>query len=894
MDIFERPQSIRHKLPLAITGLLCVVIGAFSWLAYGQLAKALISVAGQRAVAVSQRLAVAFGESDDRLRREGTSLSRDSSISAVLLGPGTATSTAALHALDAERARDKQVVSIDLYDRHGTRILTSESPAHSAALAGRPAVTGIFPLHTLIGPIVASGDSVFTEIRLPVLHARTDTLGYVREYVRLSSEASSKLIRGLIGPQAVLLIGNADRALWTDLRVRVDGPAVLGAAGTARATTGPDGTRLIGAVTAIPRVNWLIWVAQPRSVIIAQAREFLFRMVIIAIALIVVGTLAAIAMSARMVAPLLDVTSAAEGIAKGDYSRRVVVRRPDEIGRLATTFNSMASEIQHAAENLEQQQTELELQQVELEASNVELQEAVALATGSREAAEHARVRSAAIVEASLDSIITIDGSGLVVEFNPAAEQAFGYAAADAIGKPMHDLIVPPSHRAAHVRGLSRFMSTGEAPVIGMRMEMPAMRADGSEFAVELAITRVPVDGPPLFTGFIRDLSQRKSLEAQLQQSQKMDAVGRLAGGVAHDFNNILTVILSYTELLLEDYTGNGTVRADIGHVRTAAQRAAALTRQLLAFSRKQVLHATVLDLNVVVGELHAMLGRVIREDVRLETRLFGSLWAVCADRSQVEQVLMNLAVNARDAMPNGGSLTIETANVDLDASYVSQHVGAAPGQYVALTVTDTGAGMDAATRERAFEPFFTTKGPGKGTGLGLSTVYGIVKQSGGSISVFSEPGRGTSFKVYFPRHDGAVADIALAAKEPISAKRAATVLLVEDDDSVREATRRLLERFGYEVVEAAEGGTALAIIRAGDVRVDAVLTDAVMPGMSGLELADILASERPALPLVLVSGYTEDVINRGGPLAPNAIFLEKPFTVHALSRTIADVLSRA
>jgi len=327
--------------------------------------------------------------------------------------------------------------------------------------------------------------------------------------------------------------------------------------------------------------------------------------------------------------------------------------------------------------------------------------------------------------------------------------------------------------------------------------------------------------------------------------------------------------------------------------VRTAAERAAALTRQLLAFSRKQVMHPTVLDMNVVVGELHAMLGRVIREDVLLETKLGGGIWPVCVDRSQLEQVLMNLAVNARDAMPDGGSLLIETANVELDAAYVAHHTGAMPGNHVALSVTDTGTGMDAATCERIFEPSFTTKAPGKGTGLGLSTVYGIVKQSGGSIWVYSEPGHGTSFKVYFPRHDGSVDEALPAAKEPIAAQQEATVLLVEDDDAVRAATRRILERCGYSVVEAPEAEKALDLLRADEIQFDVVLTDAVMPGMSGLELAELLAAERPDLPLVLVSGYTEDAINRGGPLAPNAVFLEKPFTVHALSRTIADVLSR-
>jgi len=896
MHVFKRPQSIRRKLPLFITGLLFTVVTAFSWLAYSQLASALLATAGLRVIAVSQRLATAFAESDSRLRRDGTPLSRDAALKRVLLTTGESQLAAAQKVLDAERARNKkQVVVLELYNRRSGRVLLSEaSGSRSAALAGRAPMTGLFAGQSLVGPLLASGDTIFTETRLPILGAADDTLGYLREFTSVSSsDQSGQLIRSLIGSQAVLLVGNADGSVWTDLTTQLEGPRGAGAPGTVKETTGADGTRWIGAVTAVPHIPWLVWVALPRTAVIAQAREFLYRIGVIAIALIVLGTLAASLLSARLVAPLTDVTSAAEGIAAGDYSRRVAVARDDEIGRLATTFNVMASGIQLATANLEHQRVELELQQVELETSNHELQQTLLLATKAREAAEHARIRSAAVLAASLDCIITIDQRGFVVEFNPAAERTFGYTAAETIGKSLHELIIPPSHRAAHQRGIAHAMASGEAPVLGTRMEMPAMRADGSEFPVELAITRVPVDGPPLYTGFLRDLSKHKALEAQLQQSQKMDAVGRLAGGVAHDFNNILTVILSYTELLLADSNGNGSLRADIGHVRTAAERAAALTRQLLAFSRKQVMHPTVLDMNVVVGELHAMLGRVIREDVLLETKLGGGIWPVCVDRSQLEQVLMNLAVNARDAMPDGGSLLIETANVELDAAYVAHHTGALPGNHVALSVTDTGTGMDAATCERIFEPFFTTKAPGKGTGLGLSTVYGIVKQSGGSIWVYSEPGHGTSFKVYFPRHDGRVDEAVPAAKEPIAAQQEATVLLVEDDDAVRAATRRILERCGYTVVEAPEAETALDLIRADEIQFDVVLTDAVMPGMSGLELAELLATERPGLPLVLVSGYTEDAINRGGPLAPNAVFLEKPFTVHALSRTIADVLSR-
>ena len=894
MRISRQPRSIRRRLPLFVSGLLSLIVVAFSWLAYSQLTKALLATAGERVIAVSQRLAMAFGESDAQLRREGTPLAHAPAVEAVLRERSLRNIGEAQTAVDAERRRSKDIVLVELFDAHGHLVVAARAPGTSTSMLARPgAVSGLFPDHGVVGPFVTSGDTIFTESRVPVLGARRDTLGFVRALTRVASKQSGKLIQNLIGSEAVLLVGNADGSAWTDLTKRVAGPEALGAPGVATESTGPGGVRALGAMTRVPRIPWVVWVAMPRSAVLAPARAFLGRIATIAIVLILAGAAAAAALSKHLVAPLVELTSAAQGISAGDYYRRAKVSRDDEIGRLAGTFNDMASAIQVATANLEQQQVELELQQTELEASNQELQETLVLATQSGEAAERARVRSAAVVAASLDCVITIDHRGVIVEFNPAAEQTFGYTAAAAIGRPLHELIIPPSYRDSHQRGIARAAATGEGPLLGVRMEMPAMRADGSEFPVELAITRIPVDGPPLFTGFLRDLSQRKALEAQLQQSQKMDAVGRLAGGIAHDFNNILTVILSYTELVLDDYSGNGTVRADIQHVRTAAERAAALTRQLLAFSRKQVMHPIVLDINAVVGELHAMLSRVIREDIRLETRLGGGLWPVCVDRSQLEQVLMNLAVNARDAMPDGGSLLIETSNVMLDAAYVLEHTGAAAGPHVVLTVTDTGLGMDAATRDRVFEPFFTTKGPGKGTGLGLSTVYGIVKQSGGSVWVYSEPGMGTSFKVFFPRHAGTIDDAPPPVPEPVPAQRAANVLLVEDDAAVRVATRRLLERFGYSVVEALDAEGALELIAQGESDIDLVLTDAVMPGISGLQLAERLAEGHPELPVVLMSGYSEEAINRGGPLGANAVFLEKPFTVHALSSVVADVLSR-
>ncbi|MDB4899193.1 MAG: sensor protein, partial [Gemmatimonadetes bacterium] len=467
-------------------------------------------------------------------------------------------------------------------------------------------------------------------------------------------------------------------------------------------------------------------------------------------------------------------------------------------------------------------------------------------------------------------------------------------AAADVVGKRVSEVIIPPSLRAAHEEGLRRYFATGEGRVIGKRIEIAGMRADGTQFPAELAITRLPGAGAALFTCFLRDLSGRKELEAQLQQAQRMEAVGRLAGGVAHDFNNILTVIISYSEMLLGEPELSDPIRADLVQVRTAADRAAALTRQLLAFSRKQVLHPTVLDINEIVNDVMAMLSRVMPSDIRLQSKLSVGVDPIYVDRGQLEQVIMNLAVNARDAMPTGGSLIFETGNSMLDDTYVALHHGAMPGAHTVLSVRDTGIGMDEETRERIFEPFFTTKPVGQGTGLGLATVYGIVQQSGGSIYVYSEPDRGTTFKVYFPRHAGTPAASEMSAPTELAAGTSANVLLVEDDPAVRGAGRIVLERLGHRVVEAPDVATALGLIRSSGERFDVVLTDSVMPGQSGQELADILGAERPEIPVILMSGYSEEAVRNSRGLPARVVFLEKPFSGQMLARTLNEVLARS
>jgi len=410
---------------------------------------------------------------------------------------------------------------------------------------------------------------------------------------------------------------------------------------------------------------------------------------------------------------------------------------------------------------------------------------------------------------------------------------------------------------------------------------------DGRLITVDVAAHDLDFQGRRGRLVVANDISEQKELEAQLQQSQKMDAIGRLAGGVAHDFNNPLGVIIGYGERLLRRLPS--PERREIGEVLKAAEHAASLTRQLLAFSRRQVLKPRVLDLNAIVGEMDAMLRRIIGEDIDLVTVLQDGLGHVKADPGQIQQVVMNLAVNARDAMPKGGRLTIETGNTELDESYSSAHLAVRPGRYVMLAVTDTGTGMDAATQARIFEPFFTTKEAGKGTGLGLSTVFGIVKQSEGDVWVYSERLRGTTFKIYLPRVDDVMEERAPTAESPSGGSE--TVLLVEDADSLRELGREILEENGYTVIEASSGTAALEALARHTGPLDLVLTDLVMSGMSGRELAEQITRMRPGTKVLFMSGYTDDALGHHGVLESGTAFVEKPFTIDGLLRKVREVL---
>ncbi len=415
---------------------------------------------------------------------------------------------------------------------------------------------------------------------------------------------------------------------------------------------------------------------------------------------------------------------------------------------------------------------------------------------------------------------------------------------------------------------------------------------DGAVHAVLVSAERIELDGEQCVLVTATDITDRKRLEVQLQQAQRLESVGRLAGGIAHDFNNLLTVISGYSDLALRRMERDDPTRRDIEEVRRAGERAGTLTRQLLAYSRKQLLRPKILDLNVVVAEMSKMLVRLIGEDVELRVRLDPSLGRVRTDPGQIEQVIANLAVNGRDAMADGGRLTIETGNVELDDAYARTHFDARPGPFVMLAVTDTGAGMDTSTMAQIFEPFFTTKEVGRGTGLGLATVYGIVRQSGGLIDVTSEVGRGTTFQVYLPRVPDEPPE-PVVPKEEVAPRGTETVLVVEDQSDVRGLVSKTLAESGYEVFEAPDGEEALELAESYPRRIHLMVTDVVMPRMSGRQLAERLALSRPDMRVLYMSGYTENAIAQHGVVEEGIAFLAKPFTSETLARKVREVLDQ-
>ena len=495
------------------------------------------------------------------------------------------------------------------------------------------------------------------------------------------------------------------------------------------------------------------------------------------------------------------------------------------------------------------------------------------------------------LIESLPMGLVIADEKGKITDLNESSLRMFGYSREELLGQSIETLL-PERLRSSHQGHRAGYMQNPHARPMGLGMELFARRKDGTEFPVEVSLGPLATKNGTLVSGAIVDITERKKIEQQLRLAQRMEAIGQLAGGIAHDFNNLLAVIMGSADMISDEIAAGDGLARKVEMIRSAGSSAADLVRQLLAFSRQQMVQPLVLDVRKIIEQSQAMLQRIIGEDIEIKVFVEDSVGSITADPGQIEQVLLNLAANARDAMPKGGRLTLRASNVDLDESDKKKHDPVVPGQYVMLAIEDSGCGMDLQTQARIFDPFFTTKELGKGTGLGLATVYGIVKQTGGYIWVYSEVGRGTIFKVYLPRTDKAAQPAERGQTEMQEMRGWETILLAEDSECLREMAQEYLESLGYTVIAAVTGEKALQSAKSFDGPIHLLLTDVVMPGMSGPELANRLASLRPGMKIIFTSGYTDDAIARQGLLDPNVVFIQKPYRPRALAKKIRQVLN--
>ena len=498
------------------------------------------------------------------------------------------------------------------------------------------------------------------------------------------------------------------------------------------------------------------------------------------------------------------------------------------------------------------------------------------------------------VLEASPNAVVAVDESARITYANPQVEATFGYTPDELLGQDV-ELLLPERVSARHVVHRDGFLAHPVARPMGIGLDLAGRRKDGTEFPVEISLSPVDTaDGRHIFATVV-DITARKAMENQLLQALKLESIGRLAGGIAHDFNNMLFAIRGYAELLEEDLAAERLDREEalrnVRAIGNAADRAAELTSQLLAFSRQQVVSPKVVDLNEAIRAVEPMARRLIGENIELRLRFDPEAGRIRADSGQLDQIVMNLVVNARDAMPDGGTATIETANTAFDEPYATEHFDVVPGRYAMLAVSDSGMGMDREVREHIFEPFYTTKEHGKGTGLGLATIYGIVRQAGGHIWLYSEPGHGSTFKLYFPRVDAA-ASVEPGEVSPEPAAASGTVLIVEDEPTVRDMTTRLLDRAGYRVIAVGDGEEAIRAIEAATEPIDVLVSDVIMPNMSGIQLAEIMLERHPSVGLVLLSGYTSETLDLERVTARGATFLAKPLTGAQLLRAVQGAKS--
>ena len=617
--------------------------------------------------------------------------------------------------------------------------------------------------------------------------------------------------------------------------------------------------RVYGEATAATR-GWKIFAGAEKSAAVATADSLFVRQLVamsIGSALFLIGTLF---VYRRVVGPVHALSRSVSAMVDPASAEPVQVAGPAEIAQLADNFNGLIATVR----------TQL---------------------ADRRHAEAGARV----MLDASLDPVVGMDDGGKIVEWSPQAEATFGWTKAEAVGQQLAALMIPERYRARHVDGLAEYRRTGVGPILGRRIEIEACTRDGREIPVELSITAAKTPTGHIFTAFIRDLSarrtsddQRFALEERLRQSERLEGIGRLAGGIAHDFNNILAVVMNYSQFVEDTLPAGSEVRDDVVQIRLAAERGATFTRQLLTFAHRGAVNPQDVHLNTVISELRTMLRRTIPQSVKIDLSLAPDLWTTRIDVGQLEQLLLNLIVNASDAMPDGGTVLVETTNVELNGSSPT----VPPGPYVRIDVIDTGLGMSKEVVARAFEPFFTTKQQGKGTGLGLATAYGIVTQADGTITIQSAVGKGTTIRVQLPAHRGVEAATTRIRASSVAAPAVseAVVFVVEDEVAVRKAVVRILSDGGYSLLQAAGPTSALDLARQWSGPIDLLLTDIVMPDLSGDELARELRKRRPNLRVVYMTGYSGEM--DAATLRIDGPVVQKPFTRDSLLAAVAEALT--
>jgi PAS domain S-box-containing protein len=834
-------DSLRLRLPALIALVTTAGLMGVVWFSFREVEGSHRRAGVARAQGAADQLAGVFERAAAQSLEQVRTAAGDAVLQRFLVDPSEPNGVAVKARWESLRAQVPRV--LEVWTTDGQRLLAMGMTG-SGPHAGKTIPDSTEPPRVGVGRIRVLDDQlVFMDLVVPIPMVPSEDLSrpgvlLVRTTIRITVPVQ---LSDLIGGQPAIMLGNAGGAEWTNLSKVVPAPTIATTARGGHEYISPGGEPRIAAIAPVPNTPWAVWVDYSMRDVVAPASEFVARSAAFGAAVVVAVFAIVLVITSRLTTPLQALTAAASEMAAGNWSRRVPVLRRDEVGRLSTAFNRMADEIQL-------------------------VNRAITDVNDRTEFALGAAQMGIAELDIDADRITSLHALGTVLGVAP-----------EAVPATMRDVldIVHPDDRALVRSAVTQALAQRRDEVAAtFRVLRPDDRVGWLDARARLFCD--PAGRPLRALGVVIDVTRRMALEEQLRQAQKLEGVGQLAGGVAHDFNNLLTAILGFAELLRDSLPPGERLSQHAHEIIQAGKRGAGLTRQLLAFSRRQVLEPSVL------------LRRLIGEHIRLTTKLSPESPRVLADRSQIEQVIVNLAVNARDAMPEGGLLTIETARVELNDSYATERFMARPGPYVMIAVSDTGVGMNAETRRRLFEPFFTTKERGRGTGLGLATVYGIVTQSGGYVWAYSEEGSGTVFKVYLPPTDQPPQTIQPVSTAETSSRGSELVLIVEDDDAVRQLSRRILEGAGYRVREAANAEVAEGVFTSD---VDILVSDVIMPGSSGPELYRRLLARKQTLKVLFTSGYTDDMIDKQGRVSSDTAFLQKPFTPDGLCQKVRKVI---